>query len=61
MSAVTIIFPINYTRTIRQLTNQENYFGRRMAFFRQYNFHKQKLVLHRASMKNFEYQLKLKK
>ncbi|MBK9937103.1 MAG: cryptochrome/photolyase family protein [Chitinophagaceae bacterium] len=62
MSAVTIIFPhqlypdhpaIDKSRKIILVEE--------WLFFRQYNFHKQKLVLHRASMKNFEYQLKLKK
>lgn len=55
MSEISVIFPHHLFKSNPALAK-----GRKVLlveeflFFRQYNFHKQKLVLHRASMKSYE-------
>ncbi|MFT3935064.1 MAG: cryptochrome/photolyase family protein [Chitinophagaceae bacterium] len=54
-NAVTIIFPHQLFKNHPALKeNAEVYIIEEWLFFRQYNFHQQKLVLHRASMKFYE-------
>lgn len=51
MSSATLIFPHQLFQAHPALdTNRIVYLVEEWLFFRQYNFHKQKLVLHRASM-----------
>ena len=53
--AVTIIFPHQLFQNHPALQQgRPVYLVEEWLFFRQYNFHKQKLVLHRASMKFYE-------
>lgn len=53
--AVTIIFPHQLFQNHPTLQkNRAVYLVEEWLFFRQYHFHKQKLVLHRASMKFYE-------
>ena len=62
MSTVTVIFPHQLYPNHPAIEKSRKLFLVEVwLFFRQYNFHKQKLVLHRASMKYFEYQLQQKK
>lgn len=57
--AVTLIFPHQLFEHHPALEkNRRVYLVEEMLFFRQYRFHKQKLVLHRASMKFYENWLK---
>ena len=54
-NAVTIIFPHQLFRNHPALQKSSVvYLVEEWLFFRQYNFHRQKLVLHRASMKFYE-------
>ncbi|TXI83916.1 MAG: cryptochrome/photolyase family protein [Crocinitomicaceae bacterium] len=54
MDAVFIVFPNHLFKDLTKLQNyQEVWLIEEFLFFRQYNFHKQKLVLHRASMKAY--------
>ncbi len=54
-NAVTIIFPHQLFQNHPALQkNRMVYLVEEWLFFRQYNFHKQKLILHRASMKFYE-------
>jgi deoxyribodipyrimidine photolyase-related protein len=55
MSAATIIFPHQLFKTNLALKKGNKIFIiEEFLFFRKYTFHKQKLVLHRASMKTYE-------
>lgn len=55
INAVTIIFPHQLFKNHPALhQNRMVYLVEEWLFFRQYNFHRQKLVLHRASMKFYE-------
>ncbi len=55
INAVTIIFPHQLFQNHPALQNgRVVYLTEEWLFFRQYNFHRQKLVLHRASMKFYE-------
>jgi deoxyribodipyrimidine photolyase-related protein len=55
MQAVSIIFPHQLFNPHPALHKERPaYLVEEYLFFRQYNFHQQKLVLHRASMKMFE-------
>ncbi|MEP6747608.1 MAG: cryptochrome/photolyase family protein [Bacteroidota bacterium] len=55
MQAITIIFPHQLYK-LHPAANRSwpIYLLEEMLFFRQYNFHKQKLILHRASMKTYQ-------
>lgn len=54
-NAVTIIFPHQLFQSHPALQqDREVYLVEEWLFYRQYNFHQQKLVLHRASMKFYE-------
>jgi len=54
MAAATIIFPHQLFKTHPAIQKgQPVYLVEEWLFFKQYNFHKQKLVLHRASMKRY--------
>ena len=55
MKTATLIFPNQLFKTNPAVAaNGEIYLVEEFLFFRQLNFHKQKLVLHRASMKFYE-------
>lgn len=57
-NAVTLIFPHQLFQNHPALSrNREVYLLEEWLFFRQFNFHRQKLVLHRASMKFYEHWL----
>jgi deoxyribodipyrimidine photolyase-related protein len=61
MSAATLIFPHQLFEKHPALTKgQPVFLIEENLFFTQYNFHKQKLVFHRASMKAYQYYLKEK-
>ncbi len=53
---VAIIFPHQLFKTI-SFTAQEIYLVEEFLFFKQYKFHKQKIVFHRASMKYYAHYL----
>ena len=54
-NSVTIVFPHQLFEDHPALANsREVFLVEEWLFFRQYNFHRQKLVLHRASMKFYE-------
>lgn len=60
MHSVTLIFPHQLFKEHPALsTGREVYLIEEYLFFRQYNFHKQKLLLHRASMKYYAHFLRL--
>jgi deoxyribodipyrimidine photolyase-related protein len=60
-NAVCIVFPHQLFQNHPALEkNRKVYLVEEWLFFRQYHFHKQKLVLHRASMKSYENWLKRK-
>jgi len=62
MHAITLIFPHQLFREHPSLqTNRPVYLVEEWLFFRQYYFHKLKLVLHRASMKFYQQWLTEKK
>jgi deoxyribodipyrimidine photolyase-related protein len=62
MHAITIIFPHQLFKANPAICNSQTiYLVEENLFFRQYNFHKQKLVLHRASMKRYQDWLEQKK
>ena len=55
MNSVTLIFPHQLFKNNEAIQNGNAiYLVEEHLFFRQYNFHKEKLVLHRASMKFYE-------
>lgn len=55
LNSVTLIFPHQLFKDHPALQNdREVYLVEEWLFFKQYNFHRQKLVLHRASMKFYE-------
>lgn len=55
MTSVFILFPNQLFKDIKLLNNvDEVYLVEEFLFFNQFKFHKQKLVLHRASMKYYE-------
>ncbi len=55
MKSVAIIFPHQLFENIAMLAKADAvYIVEECLFFKQYNFHKQKLVFHRASMKFYE-------
>ena len=59
MSEVALIFPHQlFKQHPALLKNRQVYLVEEWLFFRQYNFHKQKLMLHRSSMKFYEAFLK---
>lgn len=59
MSEVTLIFPHQLFQQHPALVkNRQVYLVEEWLFFRQYNFHKQKLILHRSAMKGYEAFLK---
>ncbi len=61
MSAVSIVFPHQLFEKHPSLAkNRSVYLVEEFLFFKQYNFHKQKLVFHRASMKAYENYLQTK-
>lgn len=58
MSAVSILFPHQLFEQHPALSaNRPVYLVEEFLFFRQYRFHKQKLVFHRASMKAYQHYL----
>ncbi len=58
MQEVILIFPHQLFNEHPSIKNgRPVYLVEEWLFFKQYNFHKQKLLLHRASMKSFEQQL----
>ncbi len=62
MKSATIIFPHQLYATNSAIAKGHKVFlVEEYLYFRQYKFHKQKLVLHRASMKQYEELLKKKK
>ena len=62
MKKIFLVFPHQLFKDISLLQQtDEIYLVEELLFFRQYNFHKQKLVLHRASMKYYEDYLKQNK
>ncbi len=62
MSSATLIFPHQLFKTHPAiLQSRKVYLIEEHLFFKQYNFHQQKLVLHRASMKNYAAYLTSKK
>ena len=55
MSAVSLIFPHQLFEKHPAISNNRPIFLiEELLFFTQYNFHKQKLVFHRASMKGYQ-------
>ncbi len=55
MSEVTLIFPHQlFEQHPALLKNRQVYLVEEWLFFRQYNFHQQKLILHRSGMKFYE-------
>ena len=61
MSATGVIFPHQLFEQNPLVTNCATiYLVEEWLYFRQYNFHKQKIAFHRASMKFYENQLKSK-
>lgn len=55
MKKIFILFPNNLFKEIEPLKHVDDvYLLEEFLFFKQYKFHKQKLVLHRASMKFYE-------
>lgn len=62
MKEITLIFPHQLFKDHPSVdTSREIWIIEDVLFFNQYNFHKKKLVLHRASMKYYVDQLTLKK
>jgi len=62
MTEILLVFPHQLTRDpLVTKFKGEIYFIEEYLFFKQYNFHQQKLVFHRASMKAFEAELMSKK
>lgn len=60
MNSVSLIFPHQLFKEHPALSiGREVYLVEEYLFFRQYNFHKQKLLLHRASMKYYAHFLNL--
>ncbi|MFN0081989.1 MAG: cryptochrome/photolyase family protein [Ferruginibacter sp.] len=59
MNEVSIIFPHQLFKSIAALPKSTTVFLlEEFLFFKHYNFHKQKLVLHRASLKSYQVYLK---
>ncbi|MEY2836491.1 MAG: hypothetical protein RLZZ557_2153 [Bacteroidota bacterium] len=59
MSSVSIIFPHQlFSSNPALATDRPIILTEEELFFRQFNFHRQKLILHRASMKAYEQELK---
>ena len=55
MNSINIIFPNQlFEESNLFLNNKKTYLIEEHLFFKQFNFHKQKLVFHRSSMKNYE-------
>ena len=55
MKSINIIFPNQlFEDSLLIQNNNKTYLIEEYLFFKQYNFHKQKLVFHRSSMKNYE-------
>ena len=58
MSAATLVFPHQLFENHPAIENgRPVYLIEEYLFFKQYKFHKQKIVLHRSSMKSFEHRL----
>ena len=61
MKSINIIFPNQlFEDSLLIQNNNKTYLIEEYLFFKQYNFHKQKLVFHRSSMKNYEIYLNKK-
>ena len=61
MSAASVVFPHQLSeKNLSLIKAQPVYLIEEFLFFNQYNFHKQKLVFHRASMKAYQYYLQEK-
>ena len=61
MSAVTLVFPHQLFPAHSAIEiNRPIYLIEEYLFFKQYDFHKQKIILHRSSMKSFEKMLQEK-
>ena len=61
MSAASVVFPHQLSeKNLTLIKGQPVYLIEEFLFFNQYNFHKQKLVFHRASMKAYQYYLQEK-
>lgn len=61
MSAVSIVFPHQlFAKHPALFEKRQVYLIEEFLFFKQYNFHKQKLVFHRASMKAYQHHLQSK-
>jgi len=59
MSEVSIVFPHQLFQNAEALNkNRPIYLVEEFLFFKKYNYHKQKLAFHRASMKSYELNLK---
>ena len=59
MNCVNIIFPNQlFENSPLPLSTSTSYIIEDELFFKQYNFHKQKIALHRSSMKFYEWHLK---
>ena len=55
MSAISLVFPHQLFEKPPALDKARSvYLIEEFLFFKQYNFHKQKLVFHRASMKAYQ-------
>ena len=55
LNSINIIFPNQlFEESNLFLNNKKTYLIEEHLFFKQFNFHKQKLVFHRSSMKNYE-------
>ena len=55
LNSINIIFPNQlFEESNLILNNKKTYLIEEHLFFKQFNFHKQKLVFHRSSMKNYE-------
>ena len=54
MEEINIILPNQLFKTPSLKKENKTYLIEEYLFFRQYNFHKQKIHFHRATMKNYE-------
>ncbi len=61
MKSVFIIFPHQLFKDVALLTNKEVYIIEEYLFFKQYNFHQQKIIFHRATMQYYYAYLQSKK
>ena len=54
MSCINIVFPNQLFEKVDYFDGNEVVLVEEFLFFKQFNFHKKKLVFHRNSMKNYE-------